>query len=289
MKHDNSYRDHQRGSALILVLWISLLLSILLVGIITVSRSEIRTTSTRQETFQTRNSAITALETIAFELATNRDQTRNFISKNIEIDGYTVTVEKSDEAKKLDLNFASEAELTRFIQFLGKDQETAQSLAANIVDWRDADDIARPNGAEKRDYVRARDKRRPANRAFRSIKELSEVLDFDEALTQCALPGITIFGEINGPDPSFISQLYKKEYPKPPRRQSTTRLGTAARVTNAGRRYSLTAKVSHAKDNKMTTANILGIFRTSGNQQKPYEWIMIGQISESKTDTMHCP
>ncbi len=283
----SDHAQRQRGSALILVLWISLLLSLILVGIITISRSELRTTRVRQEIFQAKNAARTALETAAFEISTRRDQNNAFTNMSLEIDNYRVEVEKSDEAKKLDLNFASEAELTRFFRFLGEEPETAQNIAANIADWRDRDDIARPNGAETRDYVRARDQRRPKNRAFQSISELENVLDITEELTACALPGLTVFGEVNGPDAAFLGKLYKKNYPKERSRQSTTSLGTAARITNAGGRYSLVAKVTSPSEQEKIITKTLGVFRVSGNQQKPYEWIAIME-SENRIQPPNC-
>ncbi len=275
----NARSHSQRGSALILVLWISLLLSLILIAIITVSRSELRITKARQDAFLARNAAMTALETAAFEIATKRDQSQVFTSMTMEIDGYTVTVEKSDYAKKLDLNFASEAELTRFFTFIGQDPELAQTLAANIADWRDPDEIARPNGAEARDYVRARDKRRPANRAFRSVSELEEVLGITPELAHCAAAGTTVFGEVNGPDAPFLSKLYKKTYPKKQSQQTTTSLGTAARVTNAGGRYSIVATIKNPDRSQDTLSKTLGVLRVSGNSAEPYEWIVVMAVS----------
>jgi len=267
------YRPFQCGSALILVLWISLLLSLILVGIITVSRSELRTTRAQQEAFLTHNAAITALEAAAFQITDRRDQSANFTSMTIQVNDYSVKVEKSDEAKKLDINLASEVELTRFFIFLGEEIEVAQKIAANIIDWRDADDIARPNGAERRDYVRARDGRRPANRAFQSISELKEVLGVTSEMVECAMSGLTIFGEQTGPDAQFLTALYQKPYPREETRQRGASLGTSARASNAGGRYSLAAKVSPLEGAESIIISILGVFRVSGDPQRPYHWI----------------
>ena len=198
----------------------------------------------------------------------------------------TIRVEKSIEAKKLDLNFASEAELLRYFEFLRVPRETAQTLAATIADWRDQNDIARPNGAETRDYVRARDTRRPANRAFHSVSELNQVLGITPELAGCALPGLTIFGEADGPDPSYLSTLYARNYPRE-QRQSTASLGTAARITNAGGRYSLVARVTRKESREKILNETLGLFRISGNPQNPFEWIVMMEIRES-LKTINC-
>lgn len=279
--------QRQKGSALILVLWVSLLLSLLLIGIITVSRSELRLSKAREQTFLANNAAKAALETTAFEIATNRDISQKFTSKTLIINGFTVLVEKSEEAKKLDLNFASEAELSKFFIFLGQDLETAQSIAANIADWRDTDDLARANGAEARDYVRARDQRRPANRPFHSVSELNLVLEVSENLARCASAGLTTFGETQGLDPVFLSALYANPYPRKQTQSSTTSLGTAARVSNAGARYSLVAIVTDKQIKDRILARTLGAFRVSGTPQKPYAWIAQIQLN-SFTEKPEC-
>lgn len=275
MKNITPKIKKQDGSALILVLWISLLLSLILVGIISISRTELRLTKAREIDFQTKSASIAALETAAFRIATNRDPNQKFTSMRIKIDDFTVIIEKSDDAKKLDLNFASETELSRYFAYLGIENEKAQSIAANIADWRDQDQIARPNGAEARDYVRARDIRRPANRAFQSINELEQVLDITSELATCATAGLTIFGEIDGPDSSFLSKLYSKPYPKEQRSQTISSLGTSARVNNTGGRYSLVAKVLDPNNQERMLKNTLGVFRVSGKPEKPYEWIVM--------------
>ncbi len=62
-----------------------------------------------------------------------------------------------DESAKIDVNAASETLLKSLLQNLGgQDAESAQRLVEAIADWKDADDLRRPNGAEGADYLRGR-------------------------------------------------------------------------------------------------------------------------------------
>ena len=87
---------------------------------------------------------------------------------------WQVTVELSPEMQKIDINLASETDLSTAFQLVGIEPDLADSLAAETLDWRDTDDLARVNGAEeKRDYARVPDKPPPANRAFASVARVN--------------------------------------------------------------------------------------------------------------------
>src|SRR3546814_12846249 len=59
------------------------------------------------------------------------------------------------EAGKVDLNTAPQELLARLMRVGGADEATADRVAAAITDWRDADDLRRPQGAELQDYAAA--------------------------------------------------------------------------------------------------------------------------------------
>lgn len=76
---------------------------------------------------------------------------------------YDVTV--TDECGKIDLNSADE-------QLLAKLPEFTSDMIASILDWRDTDDSARPDGAESDYYSQLRPPRACANRSFLTLDEL---------------------------------------------------------------------------------------------------------------------
>jgi general secretion pathway protein K len=71
----------------------------------------------------------------------------------------------------LDVNASDEATLARLLRNAGMRGGQADSAAAALADWMDADDAARPSGAE-REWYRANRRAVPSNRSFESVHEL---------------------------------------------------------------------------------------------------------------------
>lgn len=78
----------------------------------------------------------------------------------------------------LDINVAREAILHRLFEQQGLPKAAADSMVAALLDWRDADDSARPLGAE-RDWYAERGEPIPRNGDLASIEELRLVRGFD--------------------------------------------------------------------------------------------------------------
>src|SRR4029077_8905250 len=88
----------------------------------------------------------------------------------------TVHISVQDEASKIDLNQAPEALLAVLFESVGIDPDKAQSLADAIADFRDADNLTRPRGAEEAEYRSAGLARGPKNAPFQMTEELQQVL-----------------------------------------------------------------------------------------------------------------
>ena len=91
-----------------------------------------------------------------------------------------VTVE--DEAGKVDLNSASEPLLRALLAGAGATPVEVDRITAAILDYRDADNLRRPDGAEADEYRLAGRQNGPKNAPFDSIFELGQVLGVDAAL-----------------------------------------------------------------------------------------------------------
>ena len=74
----------------------------------------------------------------------------------------------------IDLNGADDKVLGAVFDSMGIDPATRDGLVDSILDWRDADDVSRPNGAEVNDYggASAGNKPLPYNAPFNSMQEL---------------------------------------------------------------------------------------------------------------------
>jgi len=78
----------------------------------------------------------------------------------------------------IDINTADDSLLSRLFVALGSSATAADSLTDAILDWRDADDVPRPTGAESAWY-RAQGRAPPRNASFADVRELASVRGFE--------------------------------------------------------------------------------------------------------------
>jgi len=93
-----------------------------------------------------------------------------------DVDSMPVNIEVHDLGEKLNINRMSEVQLQTFFSFLLKDFSKSTQLSQSIMDWRDADSIPRPSGAERDAYIKAGMLALPTNSTFRDVEELQNVM-----------------------------------------------------------------------------------------------------------------
>jgi len=98
-------------------------------------------------------------------------------SVELDIPGFTVSAVIEDESARLNINTATESML---LALPGMTQDAAES----ILDWRDADEQARPMGAESDYYLSLPTPYEAANHPFDTIDELRLVRGMDTALLE---------------------------------------------------------------------------------------------------------
>jgi general secretion pathway protein K len=113
-------------------------------------------------------------------------------------DEATVKVSLRDESAKIDINTASDALLKGLFASIGLGDEESTRLLDAIVDWRDADALKRPNGAEEADYKAAGLSYRPANANFQALEELQLVLGLRPEIYRRITPMITVYSRQTG-------------------------------------------------------------------------------------------
>jgi general secretion pathway protein K len=101
-----------------------------------------------------------------------------------------VRVVIEDEARRLDVNTMGDA-LGPLLARLRLDPRIADA----VLDWTDADDVARPSGAERAWYRGERPPRAPANRPLGSVGELALVRGIDGETLERLRPLVTTAGE----------------------------------------------------------------------------------------------
>lgn len=118
----------------------------------------------------------------------------SIFSGPVMVDSMQVDVVARDLGEKLNINQLTENELRTFFSFALNDYSRAQQLAQTIMDWRDADSIPRPSGAEADAYIKADLLALPTNSQFREIEELQSVLGMTPEIYAAVIPYLTTRG-----------------------------------------------------------------------------------------------
>jgi general secretion pathway protein K len=193
----------QAGIALIAVLWLTTLLTVIASGFAFSMRGEALAARNALSYAKARAAADGAIERTAFELQRPRNLAEAWAAdgephKWQEGDA-AITSVAVDESAKIDINSATDVLLKGLLQNIGGlDAEAAQRLLEAIADWRDADDLRRPNGAEEPEYRAAGLKYRPSNAPFDTIGELRRVLGMSPAIFARIADSITVYSRQPG-------------------------------------------------------------------------------------------
>lgn len=115
-------------------------------------------------------------------------------SGTIMIDSTPVDVVARDLGEKLNINSMNEIDIRNFFSYLIGDFSKATQLSQTIMDWRDADSIPRPSGAERDAYIKAEMLALPTNAPFREVEDLRDVMGMTPEIYAQASPYLTTRG-----------------------------------------------------------------------------------------------
>ncbi|MGA8032340.1 MAG: hypothetical protein WCB48_08075, partial [Casimicrobiaceae bacterium] len=111
----------------------------------------------------------------------------------------SVVASAVDEGARIDINTAPDSLIKSLLMNVGgMDDAAASSLVDAIGDWRDPDDLRRPNGAEAPEYAAANLKYGPANAPFETIGEVSRVLGMTPEVFRRIRGAITVYSRQPG-------------------------------------------------------------------------------------------
>ncbi len=199
-------RSGQDGIALVLVLWITVLISIATGAYALMARMDQLEANQLLSGTQARMTAEGGIHLTAVALR-DRDELTRIIADGRPyqqtLDGVLLEIKVIDERGKLDINAADEQTLFTLFNNNGLEADRAELLAAAVMDWRDGDEVERVNGAELDTYLAAGLEVGPANRPFMMIDELLQVLGMPYALFRLVEPGITVFSRAGMPNLAF--------------------------------------------------------------------------------------
>lgn len=184
------------GFALVLVLWVLSLLTIMAGSFALSMRREAAIVTGNSHNAQAMAVAESGLA-IAELMLMNPDQLQRWRT-----DGSVYQIDYADskirirllaETGKIDLNSAAPALLQGLMAFAPVEAELQTKLVNAILDWRDADDLVRIEGAEKDEYKKAGLSYQPRNKPFQSIGELQLVLGMDEQVFKWIENLVTVY------------------------------------------------------------------------------------------------
>jgi type II secretory pathway component PulK len=181
-----------KGSVLVGVLWCLALLSVVVVGVLHTARMDLLVVKNYGDSIQAHYLALAGIEkakALLYQDARERSRSRRSHSGNLyddaeqfrdvrlgrgvfrvmrrgrEDEGGGIRYGVSDEESRLNINYATTNELGNL------DKMTAD-VAAAIIDWRDADDLVTPGGAEAEYYLSLQPPYQPRNGPLQTVREL---------------------------------------------------------------------------------------------------------------------
>jgi general secretion pathway protein K len=205
---------NESGFALITVLWIAGLLAVMTAALSVSVRTHVRvvanvTESAKAEALADAGAALAIIDLVAAR--SNGEHKRRFpadgqaVACSIPGEGF-LSITVTDEAAKIDVNSAGVPLLRALLAGLGVPVEKSARLAEAIFDFRDADDVRMPNGAESAEYRAAGLGWLPKNGPLQSLDELSQVYGVTPELLARLRPFLSVHSGLEGFDASIASE-----------------------------------------------------------------------------------
>jgi general secretion pathway protein K len=181
-----------KGFALLLVMWVIAILMIIVLSFSFTTKIETSSTLQFKDMIEKRFIAEAGLQRAIFEIfyfmykhpsfaegvqgTSIIDETEMWKADGRyyedKIKNGTFSVNIIDEQGKIDLNMAPEIVLKNLLKTMGIDDQEADSIVDSIMDWKDADDLHRLNGAESDYYMSLPKPYKAKNANFDTVEEL---------------------------------------------------------------------------------------------------------------------
>ncbi len=176
-----------------MVLWVITILTVVVLEFCFGMRTEVNITKNFKNELQLYGIAEGGIQRAIAEMALKQDQRLQQLRKTMRTDEiapekkawvadgrpYTVPFDHGEcelrimsEAGKVNINTVSDMTLRKIIGNLSLDEETRDTVVDSILDWIDADDLRRINGAENDYYQSLKEPYRCKNGPLDSIEEL---------------------------------------------------------------------------------------------------------------------
>lgn len=171
----------ERGIALLLVLWVLTVLMVIVFAFSFSTRVETHSVLSFKDGMEKRFIAQAGMERGIVEIFYNKRFFNVPEKESWRLDGTPYTgefgggyyeVKIMDEFGKVDINTAPDVLLKNLLIQLGLKNEESDAIVDAIMDWKDADDLRRLNGAESDYYMTLPNPYKAKNSNFDSVEEL---------------------------------------------------------------------------------------------------------------------
>ncbi|MGD0961807.1 MAG: type II secretion system protein GspK [Methylomonas sp.] len=244
----------QHGFALIIVLWILTLLSLMAGSFALSMRRDNSVSLALKNNAQALSLTESGLGLALYMMQNPNPDLRWLVDGTVyqilRADGVRIRIKVISESGKIDINTASDKLLAAVIQWITPDMWAQQKLLNSILDWRDADDEPRPQGAEKIQYQDAGLPYSPSNNAFQSLEELQLILGMDPIIYNRMLPLVTVYSgqaDVNIQETTqemrqILANMAQQDHTQNPALQQQAAGNSAAGISQNGA-YTFTVEV----------------------------------------------
>jgi len=195
--------------ALVLVLWVLVLLSMIALHLSVNSRTEAKLAVNLVAGTQVRHAADAGVRWALWSLSIPADERwlPDGSVQQMTLQNADISVALFDENGKIDLNYASPTTLSGLMDAADIPEEESRFLIDAIIDWRDADQLRRLNGAEDEDYDAAGLDYGAKDAPFETVSELQRVLGMTPEIYQALSPALTVYSRKTAINPLVAPRL----------------------------------------------------------------------------------
>jgi len=176
----------RNGVAIVIVLWVVLVLSLLISGFAFTMHVETQVASYARKELKAEMLARSGVEVARMQLILHQQSatesgfdapnqlwaTNELLYVDHELGEGTFNVKVTDEESKIPINGANDVQLRRLMAVLNVDPSDGDVIVDSILDWIDADDLTRLNGAESDYYLSLSPPYRAKNAPLDRVEEL---------------------------------------------------------------------------------------------------------------------
>jgi general secretion pathway protein K len=192
----------EQGIALVLVLWVVTLLTVIAGSFIYSARSSALVAGNLVSIAKARALADAGIHRGLSELVkpvTDAERWKADGRINVfSLENVEIRLVMRDETAKIDLNTANDVLLKGLLRSAGLDEDGANHVLDAILDWRDADELTRPQGAERDRYESMGLSYIPTNAPFQTLDELQRVIGITPDIYQKIASALTVFSKSPG-------------------------------------------------------------------------------------------